>query len=572
MRFLKRPPATCSLTPLRAYAEPVSWRLLGAAFVAWAVSAALAFRFVLLSGFDVIMGDGGDGRMILYLHEHLFNVLQGRAAWLSPPFFYPQRSVLGFTDAFLLDALPYATLRAVGLDPYLSFQIGAIALSFCCFLASLLIGRRYLRLEPVFAISAAVLITFPNNLMYKTNVGHINFFALYYLPCVVLLGLWGIEDFPRVSPWSLARIATAAMLFGLLFATAYYVAWMFVLTAVIAACVAGVMLRRDLIIAIRIHARPAGLLVGAALAGFAVGIIPLLLIYVPVLAIVPGRSFRDYIGLAPLPKDVIDVSEWNLLWGWLIHRLLGDGGAERPLAVTPGMAAIFLALAYRLGRGTGLTDAGLPKTGSYSSRPWQLRFATICAAVFALSWVLTAKVGSLSLFWLPFQLMPGAGAIRAGERVQLIVNIWVVFGLAISLQFWRARVAPVHRRSAQVLTIAVLAFCLVEQINLFPARALSRSRDFAWFAAISVPPPACEAFFVDIRTRPSNDEVDAMWIALKTGLPTLNGTSGWTPPGWRLEDPGIAYQEAVRLWMAGAKIKEQICRYELPANSWSKFK
>ena len=189
---------------------------------AWAAAALIAFRAVVISSFDLVFGGRGDGRLIVYLHEHLFKALQGRADFLSPPIFYPQRHGLGFTDAFVLDVLPYAAFRAIGLDPFLSVQTWAIVLSLFCFLASLIIGTRYLRLRLTFAIAASVLVTFPNNLLFKTATAHINFFALYYVPCILLLALWGVEDFPRVSRWSPMRVGLAAALFALLFSTGYY--------------------------------------------------------------------------------------------------------------------------------------------------------------------------------------------------------------------------------------------------------------------------------------------------------------------------------------------------------------
>ena len=149
------------------------------------------------------------------------------------------------------------------------------------FLANLVICMRYLRLRAAFAICAAALITFPNNLVFKTDIGHLQFFAVYYVPPIVLLALWGIEDFPRVTPWSLARVGVASLLFGLLFATSYYVAWLFLLTVAIAVCAAGIMRRNELAAAARIYRRPALALLGAALAGFVVGVIPFALIYAP---------------------------------------------------------------------------------------------------------------------------------------------------------------------------------------------------------------------------------------------------------------------------------------------------
>lgn len=530
---------------------------------AWAAAALIAFRAVVISSFDLVFGGRGDGRLIVYLHEHLFKALQGRADFLSPPIFYPQRHGLGFTDAFVLDVLPYAAFRAIGLDPFLSVQTWAIVLSLFCFLASLIIGTRYLRLRLTFAIAASVLVTFPNNLLFKTATAHINFFALYYVPCILLLALWGVEDFPRVSRWSPMRVGLAAALFALLFSTGYCTAWMFAFTAAIVLCAAAVLLRQQVIAAGRTYYRPLALLTATAIFGFAVGLIPFAFIYAPVLAAFPGRTFAEYLFYSPFPSDMINVTQWNMVWGHLVESVFGDRGSERTLAVTPGMTAIFLIIAYRLVK--------QPKGGD--RRPWQLTFIITCAAVWALSWLLTVRIGSFSLFWLPYHIVPGAAAIRAGGRIQLLVNLWVVAGLAVALQYW-IETGPASRKLRRLLlSSVVLVFCLVEQINLLPITELSRSREFAWLSTVPQPPTQCRAFLVDVTSGQAIylDENDAMWISLRTGLPTLNGNSGWVPYGWRLEDHTVNYLDAARQWIAATGLAQTICLYNRSSRIWSRF-
>jgi len=172
-----------SFVSLRQRAPALDPRALAAGVVAWCIGALISFRFVIASSFDLMFGDRRNGRLIIYLHEHLFRALAGRADFLSPPFFYPQKYVLGFSDAFLLDTPPYAALRLIGFDPFLSFQIWAMVLSFLCFLASLVICMRYLRLRVTLAICAAALITFPNNLMFKMDLAHLHFSpSITFLP------------------------------------------------------------------------------------------------------------------------------------------------------------------------------------------------------------------------------------------------------------------------------------------------------------------------------------------------------------------------------------------------------
>ena len=78
------------------------------------VGALISFRFVTASLFNVIFGDRGDGRLIIYLHE------QGRADFPSPPMFYPQKYVLGFSDALC------STLRPMPVNTGLRFSINHV--------------------------------------------------------------------------------------------------------------------------------------------------------------------------------------------------------------------------------------------------------------------------------------------------------------------------------------------------------------------------------------------------------------------------------------------------------------
>lgn len=555
---------TLNLVSLRERAPAMGPRALAAGIVAWGIGALISFRFVILSSFDLMFGDRYDGRMIVYLHEHLFRALVGRADFRSPPMFYPQKYVLGFSDAFLLDTPPYAVLRLSGLDPFLSFQIWAMVLSFICFLASFIICMRYLRLRGAFAICAAALITFPNNLMFKTDIAHLQFFSVYYVPPIVLLALWGIEDFPRVTPWSLARVGIASLLFGLLFATSYYVAWLFLLTAVIAACAGGIMRRDELVAAARTYRRQALAVLGAAMAGFLVGVIPFALIYAPALAIVPGRTYRDFVSFSPFPKDVINVGVGNMVWGWLVERLSLDPAAEHVLAVTPGMTAVFLVLTYRLHKDA--RHAG--------QRSWQLTFFVVCAVVWIVSWLLVTRIGTFSLFWPVHYLVPGASGIRAGGRIQLLANIWVVVGLAVMLQYWIDTAASARRRSRVLWSGIILVFCLIEQMNTLPVRTLSRSREFAWLATVPPPPAACGAFLINSRKQTRNflNDADALWLSWRTGLPTLNGSSGWNPSGWTLKDDNVDYFDEALRWIARTGVKEEVCTFGGDDWNWSKLR
>ncbi|WP_198164467.1 hypothetical protein [Rhodoplanes sp. Z2-YC6860] len=501
--------------------------------------------------------------MQVLLNEHLYNVLRGSAEFTSPPYFYPQQGVLGLFPAFLLSSVPYAVLRFAGCDPYVSFQLVLILLSFACAMATLVVCVRYLQIRPWIALCAAALITFPNNLFVKAGVGHTNMLMLYVIPVIVALALWGLEDFPRITLRSILRVALASALYALLFASDVYIAWMSGLTLLIVGVVVALALRGRLVIFLRENMRPLAALLATAGAAFAIAFIPFLLIYMPVRALAPLRQYREYIMFAPLPIDLINVSPWNLIWGAVVERFVANRGGEHLLAVTPVMTAVTLVLSVALSR------------GAFAMERWRSVLVGAAISTWSIGWLLTMKIGTASGFWLVRYLVPGALAIRSGMRLQLVANIWIVIALALLLEHW-LRIAPARsigvRRWA---ALGVLAFCLVEQINLMKNSEIRRSDELAFLAAVPPPPAACQAFYaLPHRQQDARylDEQDAMWIANQIHLPTLNGFAGWFPPGWNLLQKDGDQTSLVRQWIEHSGLTGQVCSYDAVKRQWALFR
>src|SRR5215471_13013747 len=89
----------------------------------FAAGFALVFRGWLFSGFDAAFGDEEDGYLALALIEHWSHVFSGEAHWTDPIFFFPQRGVLGYTDAFFLFGLLQAPLRFIGVDAFRALML-----------------------------------------------------------------------------------------------------------------------------------------------------------------------------------------------------------------------------------------------------------------------------------------------------------------------------------------------------------------------------------------------------------------------------------------------------------------
>jgi hypothetical protein len=353
------------------------------------------------------------------------------------------------------------------------------------------------------------------------------------------------------------------LLFGLLFSTAYYIAWLFAFTLLVAGCAATVLLRRDIITVAGSQSKILARLAGTGVLAFAVGLIPFALIYLPALQLFPGWPFRAYLFYAPFPIDIINVTSANALWGWLVERIVALHHGQPTTAVTPGLTVLFLTTLYLSWRST--------KPEERKVLPIVLALAG--AAVFAAS-LLTFKIGTVSGFWLVYHLVPGAKAIRVGSRIFLVVNLWLAFGLGVLLERCIATASARTQGRMALLSGAILLFCVIEQITLAKP-TLRRGHELQTLANLPSPPTDCRAFLVTGAhvTGQSFGHVDALWISWRFGLPTLNGVSGQSPPGWRLDDPTTDYYEAARQWIARNQLSEErICLYDRVARRWSIFR
>jgi hypothetical protein len=88
--------------------------------------------------------------------------------------------------------------------------------------------------------------------------------------------------------------------------------------------------------------------------------------------------------------------------------------------------------------------------------------------------------------------------------------------------------------------------------------------------------PACKSFFIkgasdDYMSRSDHMwslyNIDAMFVSLNHGLPTLNGYSAWFPEGWNLMNPQEAgYADAVRRWIREYRL-EGVCEFDVDART-----
>lgn len=135
---------------------------------------------------------------------------------------------------------------------------------------------------------------------------------------------------------------------------------------------------------------------------------------------------------------------------------------------------------------------------------------------------------SLSL-WLAFSsCIPGSGAIRIPSRVVLVLLVPAALGLASLIER-----LDHGRWCATAWCLAIV--CLAEQTGTTETFDRDASRRQIAKLVRQVDRRAGSFYY---RSHSSTDvhyylQLDAMWAALDTGIPTINGISGCAPTGWK---------------------------------------
>jgi hypothetical protein len=562
--------SSSQLTAPTAHHEPKPILAILFPITLYIIGACEFFRWQISSNFDILIGDRGDARFVTFIHEHVYRSLTGHSPLLTPPFFFNQTQTLGYSDAFLLNQVIYAPLRLAGADPMLAVSLTAIILSAFAFLFFFLFLRK-LGLTVAMASLASFIFTFPNNLYIKS--GHLQHFAVYYIPVILYFGSVAIAGVHRRPIRACMLAAIAAGLYGLLFSTGYYMAWF---------CGLGLLIFIPIVAYTawpqlrfwwkRGPARIRALGV-AAIGGFFATLWIFAVIYVPVLSTGAHFDFNVYLSFAPTPIDIVNVGSENLVWSRLIRalHLIRDnrlGFIEVSIALTPTVQLLLLSSAILAFRSGFWPD---DDTGRIR-RALVLASAGVCLLLY----LLTIKTHNLSLFRVLYAILPGASAIRVGYRCMIVANVFAAMAIGLTFDRVIKFAFSEHREWWRVGAVAAAACVLllagVEQINLARNSLFSRTFEREHLAAVRPAPRECRSFYAAPQANrdPYEVQIDAMMVALGQLRPTINGYSGLFPRGWDLYDTKSAsYEEEATRWAIKRDITEGLCRLNVIEGTWA---
>lgn len=503
-----------------AVAPPSSRRPLLIALAFWAAGMILAHGPMIASGLGRVQGNLGVPRMLHYIMEHEYRWLTGdplHASFWDPPMFYPARNTAAYSETLVGAAPLYWIWRVVGVPPDVAYPLWLLAVSSLNYLAAFLFLRRAMRRSPLAAGFGAFLFAFAS-----MRLGYIGLTQLlpgfYYVAVIhALVRIFEQDDRRRAIRW-IALLAAAFL--GQAY-TCFYIAWFLGLGLGVALfwSLALPARRPGTLSALRRHGP--GLAAGFVLVG--VGMIPFVVHSLRAAAEVGYRDYDEVELFLPRLQSWLYFGPDHWLYGW-----------------TAG-AGVFTSIPTRISEhaiGLGVGSTALAVLGL-----WQLRrsplgglLAAVAATLLALTLLLP---GGASLWGLVYLVVPGAGAVRAVARVSLMILLPASAGAAAFVDESRRR---------KPLLIAAVLLSLLEQGRTSPSFDRREARDAARTVAGRID-PAAQAFWYTVsalpvsttlvETLPLRVHVDAMMASLEARVPTLNGYSGWTPPGWPFEGTTI---------------------------------
>ena len=246
---------------------------------------------------------------------------------------------------------------------------------------------------------------------------------------------------------------------------------------------------------------------------FAVLIAPMAYHYLKALREIGGRPFEDITLMIPPLQSWLYLGPQSWLYSWQTKF------------------GLFQSITYQHEQclGIGWPTLILAVLGFHRFQKKQGGWATL-VGLSALTIVLltTLYPGGHTPWKYLYRLVPGGSAIRALSREALLMLIPFSIGLAYL----------VETRKRFMAAIVIAGICVLEQAQHIDAYDKLQLRKDTGAIAERID-KGCEAFYYAPRFRDRAEappqyelQIDAMWAALQTGIPTLNGYSGNLPRGW----------------------------------------
>ena len=481
-----------------------------------------------------IPGDIFDARFNSVILEHLYQWLTGRAPSLwSPAFFFPFEGVLAFSDNHFGSGGAYVLLRLAGLPRETAYQGWFIAGCVLNFWVGYYVLRR-LKFSVVAAACGAFAFAF--GLPALAKEAHAQLVWRFAVPLAFL------SFYRALNERSVSQAAVAAFWCAVQFFCSIYLG-MFTVYLLIATMVASFFINGRGLATGWLRGwrevRPMARL--AALALFLVSAASVLWLLLQYQSIASHygftRSTREILSMLPTPGSYL-VADASTLTGW-IGGQVPKYEMRHELQLFFGLGAWVLAL------------AGLWAIWRRSAHALVGRTATIALLVLV---ALTLLIGNVTLYRAMLHV-PGLSSVRAVSRIVLVMLL--PFGILVAAGVDSIVQSTARRPWRWIALVVVVGSLTAESVSYRPYSTFAQVwRDRQASLRALLPAGGLPRDSIVFVTGKHNAdvldaaEIDGMILAQDLGLPTLNGYSGNSPPGYFKPDPCLHFRNRLDSYFA----------------------
>jgi len=475
--------------------------------LALATGLMLQFYSLFFSGFQQTIWDQSDSRLVHFILEHGFQWLKGNpldAHYLSPPVYNPHPGTLAYSE-LLVGALPlYAPLR-IFFSPEFAYQAWMLLVQIIGFFSFYFLLTWSLNFNRMASVLGAFLFTFAR--FKSAQLGHFQLSLQFYAIFSIALMVRAVRGHPR-APF---LIVGSYFLFGIQLVTSFYHAWFLSLIVFISglAAIARPQWRTSLLKELR-----------SQWAAHALGLVFVVAILAPFLPSLLSakkelgpRAFEEVSQLLPRLASWFYMGKESFLYGWTAPWPMFQLPMEHEQRLGVGLFSLSLLI------------LGTRRTLRHSSEEGKQVYRFLLGVTFFL-FLWTLQVTDYTLWRTIHFTFPGGRSIRAVSRI----SFWLWIPLIIGLVSWISRESKLRGK----WVIGMFTIIALEQVATLPSyptqEPVARAR-----AVAAVIPKDCPNFFYSPLSsilEPHTTHLDAMWAALFSGIPTINGYSGGYPRGW----------------------------------------
>lgn len=528
------------------------------------------FRALFTDG--AMIGEINDSRLNNLIMEHWYHFFQRTEKFDTLSEFYSYTGTVSYTDMLFADGIFYSILRFIGVGMYTANTITLVVVHLCGSVSLYYLLNSILDFSSYAAFLGVITFSFGNG--YAVRIGHTQMMALSLLPLILCFGIAGIKSFDNKR-----RRHVDFSIFVVLFALLAYTGWytfyfscVFTLIGVIVYLI--ILITQDKtqmeIIAKAIASSITEII--CYIVGFILLLVPFLMIYLPTSKMVGSRDWSEVSFYSPQPIDIINVGDDNVFFGKIITQMnfsVSRSKGEWELCV--GFSIVLLvALLYFLIR--FFRDRS-NKDFANTTKKWENGFVVAAVITIAFTMILPLEVGGYSIWYLFYKNIPGAGSLRGVARwfFFLLLPLGMIFAYFIN------RYVNTKTVSKGVL-IGFAVLLWYSNVNLESLSRWNANDQEAYVESVTTPPDGAKIMALQ-NSDPKHimdqqgDMLNSWVIANHFGLKTINGYSGFFPPGYPLADvTADDYIQRIEQYKVDRNITEAVYVYDEWTKEWKEVK